>query len=242
MPLNNTRHSPEIQRRLDRDHGEYISHYPVIKCSCQADGEHPKPTCKVCGGSGRVYGRMKRQKGLIGGITAQDKALLVAGIAMPGDLIFSPALGARTVLHDYDMVRLAYGLPHDGDLLTRGNDRLLYLPTAIIAVERHNPFTGLTTSYLPGIHFTVSGRAITWAPDYGPAHGELYSVRYDALFDWVVYPGVTLPRIKRGHYLGQRVLLRKRHLAGIAALIPADLDPDVAYLRDGDGNLLEGTP
>jgi hypothetical protein len=52
--------------------------------------------------------------------------------------------------------------------------------------------------------------------------GAAYAVRYDAIYDWVVYPGVTVQRIDRGAGLGQRVLLRKRHLAGVGAVLPDD--------------------
>jgi hypothetical protein len=40
------------------------------------------------------------------------------------------------------------------------------------------------------------------------------------MYDWVAYPGVTMHRIARGTSLGQRVLLRKRHLAGVKVIIP----------------------
>lgn len=220
MPINNTRHDLILQRRLTRDHGEYVTHYPVLKCSCQQDGDHPKPTCKVCLGSGRVYGSARTVKGLIAGISAQDKALLTAGIAMPGDMTFSPDLRSRVSIHDYDMIRLGYGQPFEGEIVTRGQDTLSYAPANLTDVEFHNPVSGAVTRYTAPADFTVSGRQIAWVSGRGPAHGQRYSVRYYARYDWVVYPGVTLQREQRGTNLGQRVLLRKRHLSGIAANVP----------------------
>lgn len=221
MPINNSRHDVLAQRRLTRTHGEQVSLYRVTVCSCRgSSGEHADPTCAVCGGSGRAYAAGVPVIGLVATISNQDKSLLQSGLAMPADMTFSPDVGIETTIHDYDVIRLGYGLPHEGDVLTRGGDEeLSYLPTQIQRVVRHDPVSGLTTEYPTG--WTVSGRTITWAPSTGPANGAHYTVVYLARFDWVVYPGVTLPRIKRGGYLGQRVLLRKRHLADIVANVPA---------------------
>jgi len=221
MPLNNARHDLIGQRLLTKTHGEHVTLYQVVPCSCRgASGEHADPTCKVCGGSGRAYAAGTRIKGLVAALSSQDKTLLQAGLAMPGDLTFSPEVGNRLSIHDYDMIRLDYGLPHEGDVVERGVDRLLYLPTSIASVDQHDPIVGTRTSYARGADYTVNGQTLAWVAGHGPQRGTAYSVKYDARFDWVVYPGVTLPRRARGTYLGQRVLLRKRHLAGITATIP----------------------
>lgn len=224
MPLSNSKHDLLAQRKLTAENGEHVTLFPVVPCSCRAGSSgHPLPTCKVCGGSGRAYHTAQRVKGLIGGITAQDKALLSSGLAMPGDLTFSPDVKPKIPIHDYDMIRLEYGQPYEGDVLTRmasGPDRLVYLATAIQAVEQHNPASGAIVAYTEGDDFTVAGRLLSWQAGRGPAPGTAYTVRYMALYDWVVYPGVTLQRMDRGTSLGQRVLLRKRHLADVPANLP----------------------
>lgn len=232
MPLNNTRHNLITQRLLTRDEGEHVQHFAAMPCSCRIsvgggpDGKgEADPTCLVCGGTGRTYRAAQRIKGLIATISNQDKALLQAGLAMPGDLTFSPEVAPTIPIHDYDVIRLGYGMAYEGDVLLRGADRLAYLPARVLAVERHDPATGAATAYAEGVDYSISGQSLVWASGRGPATGAAYSVRYDAIFDWVVYPGVTLQRLHRSVSLGQRVLLRKRHLAGIQVMISAPVAP-----------------
>lgn len=218
---NNTYHSQTLQRLLTRTQGEFVSHFIAIRCSCSPEGEHPLATCLVCGGSGRAYERAeKRLKGIVAQINNQDKALLQSGMAMPGDLTFSPDVRPTIPLHDYDIVRLSYAQPYEGDLCTRGEDTTAYVIGRVYVVEQHNPVTGERTRYTQGTDFTTNERQITWLDGRGPAEGDRYSIRYDAIYDWVVYPGVTMQRVQRSVSLGQRVLLRKRHLAGVIAVIP----------------------
>lgn len=226
MPLSNSLHDTQAQRRLTRELGEYITHYPVIVCSCareQADG-HPLPTCQVCGGSGRAYGHGRRVRGLVAALNSADRALLASGLAMPGDMTFSPEVlpVGQLVISDYDVLRLSYGQSYEGDSLIRGDDQLSYHPATIRQVEQHLSHSGGRVWYVEGADFTIEGRRVVWAAGRGPAMGDAYAVRYDAIYDWVVYPGVTVQRVDRGTGLGQRVLLRKRHLAGVSALLPDD--------------------
>lgn len=222
MPLTNARHDILAQRRLTREHGEFVTLYRVMPCSCKGNPEgHPNPICLVCGGSGRAYGMAQDVKGLIAGLNSQDKTLLVSGVAMPGDMTFSPDVVPMIPIHDYDVLRLRYGQPYEGDVLVRGSDDdLNYLPAAILLVEQHDPTTGARTSYALDTDFTLSGLNLVWLDDHGPELGQSYTVKYSAYYDWVAYPGVTMHRIARGTSLGQRVLLRKRHLAGVKVIIP----------------------
>jgi hypothetical protein len=222
MPLSNARHDILGQRRLTREHGEFVTLYRVMPCSCKRNQEgHPDPTCKVCGGSGRAYSLGEQVKGLIAGLNSQDKTLMVSGVAMPGDMTFSPDVTPMIPIHDYDVLRLRYGQPYEGDVLVRGqDDEMNYVPHAVLNVERHDPASGVRSYYEEGIDFTISDRTIVWLAGKGPASGQSYSVKYHAIYDWVAYPGVTMQRVKRGTSLGQRVLLRKRHLAGVKVIIP----------------------
>ena len=223
MPLSNAPHDLLLQRQLTAEHGEFVQLYQVLVCACKAlscEEGRPDPTCKICAGSGRAYAQPITLKGIIAGINTQDRALLQAGLAMPADLTFTPDLTQRIPIHDYDVITLAYGEPYEGDALVRGTrDTLTYRPAQIRTIEAHNPQTGARTVYTSG--YTISGRTITWSAGAGPALGAAYTVAYNAFYEWVVYPGVTLQRVHRGANLGQRVLLRKRHLAGIPVILPA---------------------
>jgi hypothetical protein len=226
MPLSNSLHDIPGQRRLTRELGEYVTHYPVLPCSCareQPEG-HPLPTCQVCGGSGRAYGHGRRVRGLVAALNSGDRTLLQSGLAMPGDMTFSPEVlpAGQLVISDYDVIRLGYGQAYEGDTLIRGEDLLSYRPSLIRLVEQHNSSTGARIWFQRNLDYTIEGRRVVWAAGRGPAMGAAYAVRYDAIYDWVVYPGVTVQRIDRGAGLGQRVLLRKRHLAGVGAVLPDD--------------------
>lgn len=223
MPLSNSKHDLLAQRKLTAENGEVVTHYPVLPCACRGSVGQPVPTCQVCGGSGRAYHAGRSVKGLVAGLNAHDRALLSSGLAMPGDMTFSPDVRPAIPIHDYDVVRLGYGQPYEGDVLIRaasGPDRLAYEVAVVQAVEAHNPTTGVITIYTEGVDFTITGRRLSWLAGRGPATGAAYTVRYMARFDWVVYPGVTLQRMDRGTSLGQRVLLRKRHIADIPVHIP----------------------
>lgn len=214
MALSNSPHDLLSQRRLTRDRGEYVTHFPMQPCSCTgtSDKGQPRPTCRVCAGTGRVYSTGRQLKGLVASINTQDKALLQAGLAMPGDMTFSPDVAPTIPLHDYDMVQLSYSFPYEGDIIVRGTDTLRYSPAQITSVQQHNPHTGQVIIY-SAAEYHIDGMRLVWQSGHGPPSGTAYSVRYEAIIDWIVYPGVTLPRIDRGTGLGQRVLLRKRHLA-----------------------------
>lgn len=226
MSLNNSAGYDLLdQRQLTAQHGEFVTVLPALPCSCRADetpDEHaPDPMCRICHGTGRAYGQSQRVKGVVTGLTPQNKSLTIAGLVLPADLIFTPDPQPTLAVHDYDVIRLGYALPHEGDVLLRGvRDELDYLPGRVWSVVHHDAMQGTATSYTPDVDFTLDGRTLTWLAGHGPAPGMAYSVRYDAYFDWVVYPGLTLRRVKRGTSLGQAVLLRKRHLAGFRLYVP----------------------
>lgn len=219
MPLNNSRHNLPLQRALTDLQGEYVKHYRAVVCSCQGEnGRVAVPDCAVCEGTGLAYtDTFTLLRGVVAEVSKHDKQLLMAGIVMPGDMIFTPDLTVNTVIRDYDKVQLNYAIPYRGDLVNRGKDKLRYTPTAIIACERHDPLTGATTIYTTPEDFTLSGRMIVWNTGAGPAVGESYSVTYDAIVDWIVYPQTTSMRASRGTTLGQKVLLKQRHVFNINA-------------------------
>ncbi len=218
MPLNNSHIDIVEQRRLTKKHGEHVQLYRAMLCSCKIDGEENDPNCRVCRGTGRVYQTPIAVKGIITEISSQDKALVQSGQVMPGDLIFTPDVKVRIPIHDLDVIRLRYGLPYEGDVIKRGADRLAYLPARIDTIEQHDSATGNRTAYA-STAYTLQGKKIVWEVGQGPAAGSYYSVKYSAIYDWVVHAAVTMERVIRKAHLGQRVAMRKRHLAQIEVWI-----------------------
>lgn len=205
-----------------RRHGEWVNYSVGMKCTCTLlqtgsnlpDANRSDPSCKACHGLGWVWQPQPQILGLVSGI-AQHKDLMMAGILTPGDLVFSPDL--RYTLADYDKVQLSWpqGIPYEGELITRGSgatDTTMYGilgvdPSGCIVV---NPTTGAITSYAAGTDFTFSGNTITWTAN-APAAGVIYSLKYAALIDWICFVPPE-PRRERDTNLGQRVVLRKKHV------------------------------
>jgi hypothetical protein len=223
LPANNSHINISGQMDFTRAHGELVHYFVGMKCTCvlqqtgsnYPDANRASPTCMACHGLGWVYQDGGQILGIVSNIQ-QEKELLMAGIAAPGDLVFSPDL--RYVLSDYDKIQLTWpeGIPFEGELITRGTsaadttmyDVLSVLANGCIAV---NPTTGVITQYVPGVDFAYSGNVITWQGSHVPAAGTIYSLKYSALIDWIVFVPPQ-PRRERGTNLGQRVILKKKHI------------------------------
>lgn len=215
--MRNTKINLPKQRELIRRRGDWVVHYLGMKCPCSTNGDanRAQVSCPACGGTGWLYREPMEIRGVIVGIQGQ-KDLAETGIARPGDCVFIPDLTARQP-GDYDLIKFtwAQGEPWEGELIRRGagaTDELYYEAAEILACVTVDVATGATASYKPDLDFTIDGRSITWlAGRPQPAAGNLYSVKYNAFFEWVCFvpPGI---RFERGDYLGERVLLRRRHL------------------------------
>ncbi len=200
-------------------HGDRILWQRATKCSC---GNAPDPAraridCQACHGSGMRYAAPVELVGLVTGVGGREKALMEMGLVAPGDMVLGLAPGQAATLRDYDLVRLTWdaGSPFEGDVLRRGvgpSDRLSYEPARILDVTEVDPSTGAVTTY-PASSYSFAGRLLTWAasPAVQPAGGDTYTVAYDAVFEWVVFVS-PLQRYEAGASLGQRCLLRKRHI------------------------------
>ena len=221
MPFNNSQFS-SLQEQMDfiRRHGEWVYYYTGTKCTCTMfmtgssypDANRANPTCQACGGVGLVWQPQGQILGLVTDIT-QEKNLMDAGIASPGDLIFSPDLRYR--LTDYDKIQMTWegGIPYEGDLIIKGKDQTMYGIQEVITCAQFDPTTGATTTFIPGVDFTFTQgqRNITWlGTPNAPADNTVYSIKYFALIDWIVYP-IPQPRRERGTDLGQKVVLKKKH-------------------------------
>lgn len=202
------------------DHGDRVLWFRATKCSCgrSRDPHRAQPTCVACEGTGWRYDPPVELLALVTGVGGREKSLIEAGLVSPGDMVLGLAPSEPHQLKDWDKIRLTWdpGLPYDGDVLIRGTgstDRLTYEARRIRAVTDVHPATGAVTTYGEGTSFTVAGRELTWvAGQPQPLAGESYTVDYEPNWDWVVLSR-PLSRFERGQSLGQRVLLRQRHLA-----------------------------
>lgn len=196
-----------------------VDHFVGHKCSCSAtqDASRADPNCRACKGTGFWYDAAKRIQGLVTGLSSQ-RMLLESGIAIPGDLIFSSEMLSSDVITDYDKIVLSWdGAPHEGDLLKRGEDDtdfLIYSATDIRSVTRTDPDTGIITTYVAGTDYshTSGSDVITWLSPTRPPTDAVYSVKYLAIFEWLCFQPPA-QRYERGTPLGNRVLLRKKHMA-----------------------------
>jgi len=145
------------------------------------------------------------------------------GYAVPGDCVFSPSLRAREV-QDFDKVTLGYAAPVSGGQIIMRNsanlndnalrslglsnveDRLWYQADCVTWCEDDEGVL-----YTNGVDFSIDGKTLTWG-DNRPRDGQMYTIKYNAFLEWIVYAS-PMTRFDQGRTLGQRVLLRKVHIA-----------------------------
>ena len=212
--------SPFFQRdllRFFRDHAERVNWYQAVLCGCgSSPGAPANIGCKVCGGLGYFYPSAAVTTLAILTAVKQQEVLESAGLVMPGDLVCDQPPGAVS-LAPWDIIITTWsqGLPFEGSVLQRGNgttDNLPYRATKAYECVQTDPLTGSVTTYTEGIDFSVSGKSVTWLGTANqPAEGTLYSVRYNATYEWVVLPPGQV-RVERSQDLGPRTALRKRHV------------------------------
>lgn len=229
MPINNTTgFNTAAMSDFIRRRGERLKYYSGLKCTCTSsilmtgtsyqDPSRANPNCMACKGLGWIWIEAGEILGLITSIS-QHKELLDAGIAAPGDLVLSPDL--RYTLSDYDMIKFRWpeGIPYEGELLTRGaltdTDNTMYGVMEVIQCIVVDPTTGNVKSYKPDVDFTYNkkepARAVTWIGSNTPEEGTVYSLKYSALVEWICF-APPQPRRERGTNLGQKVIMRKKHL------------------------------
>ncbi|KIL42067.1 hypothetical protein SD70_02470 [Gordoniibacillus kamchatkensis] len=228
MPFDNTSGlNISAQREFIMKHGEKVHYYTGMKCTCASsvqptgsnlyDPNRANVSCAACKGIGWVWLDGGKIIGVVENIN-QHKDLLNSGIAAPGDLVFSPDL--RVTLSDYDKIQLTWpqGIPFECELISRGSgasDSTLYGVMNVMQCIAVDPASGTVTAYNSGVDFVYDkntpANQITWQGAHVPAAGVVYSLKYQALVDWIVFTPPQ-PRRERGTNLGQRVILRKRHI------------------------------
>lgn len=223
-----------IERR-----GDEVIHERGIACPCRAQDAYGstilrenKPAtqrrldCEQCGGSGWLYRDARLIRGLVTGVEAgRNRQLLEMGYAVPGDATFSPSLKVGQ-LHDFDRITMLYAVPvDDGQTILRNaarlednalldlglnstEDRLWYNAECVEWCEDQDGVV-----YQQETDFVVEDKKISWSGNR-PADGKFYTLKYNAYLEWIVY-STPLTRFDRARSLGQRVLLRKVHVAMI---------------------------
>lgn len=227
MPFNSSRFNLSNQEAFIRKHGEIVHYFQGMKCSCTLiqdgtaypDANRANPNCKACFGLGWLWLDKGEIRGLVTNIS-QEKNLLQAGIASPGDLVFSP--GLEYTLADNDKIQFTWpeGIPYEGELVVRGGTRSTDINSDMLRYGlldigdqdciQTNPATGVITYFKPNVDFTFNGHLVTWIGNT-PARGSVYSIKYQANIEWIAFIPPQ-PRRERGTNLGQKVILKKKHL------------------------------
>lgn len=208
-----------------------------IACPCR-NGDHyasfikkdGKPanvrrlSCPQCRGDGYIYRDSTCVKGLVTSINpGKDRKLIEMGYAVPGDLTFSPSPRGPKIT-DFDKMTFKFSQPvNAGQVIMRGaaqmeenatyvtdlapeEDRLWYEADCAIWCEDENGVV-----YQCGTDFEFDAHKIVWRGN-APDQGTLYTVKYLAFLEWIAY-NTPFDRVDRHRNLGQRVLLRKKHVA-----------------------------
>jgi hypothetical protein len=180
--------------------------------------------CPACQGDGFIYRNGRNIRGLVTSLDpGRNRHLFEMGYAVPGDVVFSPSLIAGIVT-DFDKVTFCFTSPiNEGQVIMRGahtlennaeyvtdlatnEDRLWYRPGCTIWCEDSDGVV-----YAQSSDFTFEGRKIIWGGN-APDIGTLYTVKYTAYLEWVAY-STPFQRMDNNRSLGQKVLLRKKHVA-----------------------------
>lgn len=234
--------TPGLQEALIQSRGAKMLHEIAISCTCRVedtfaglvgDGKERRrfPFCPRCRGDGWLY----REPMLLTGLTTsirQQRNILDAGIAQPGDMMFSPSMKSQDCAKDHrqvgawDKLTATWTQPlDDGHVLVRGaatqdenkglitnlnedEDRLWYEPGESIWCEDEDGVV-----YSGGADFTLGpGKLIKWIGKR-PLPRKRYTIKYTAYFEWIVFQPPQ-ERIDRNNAnLGQLVFMRKRHIA-----------------------------
>lgn len=232
-----------LQRDLILNRGSTMLHEIAISCTCRVEdtyaGSHAdakerrrEPFCQRCRGDGWLHRDPKVVIGLATSIR-QQRNILDAGIAQPGDMMFSPSLesldcsleGPRKI-GAYDKLTALWSQPlDDGNVLVRGaatldenlglnsfltkdEDRLWYEPDSAIWCEDEEGIV-----YNAGADFVLGpGRVIRWVGNR-PYVKKRYTIKYQAFFEWIVFQPPQERHDRDNADLGQLVFLRKRHIA-----------------------------
>ncbi len=181
-------------------------------------------SCPQCHGDGLIFRNARMVRGLVTSLDpGRNRQLFESGYAVPGDAIFSPSLQVEKI-GDLDRITMQFSENvSEGQVIMRGaanleenrfidtdlseaEDRLWYLADYAIWCEDEDGVL-----YQQGSDFQFDAKKIRWVGN-SPNVGKLYTVKYTAYHEWVVY-ATPFDRVDRNRNLGQRALIRKKHVA-----------------------------
>lgn len=195
------------------EEGEQVKHLIGLRCFCHGPDGQPDPNCTAHEAGGWLYTAEQTITGLVTDIS-QNQELMETGVFIPGDCIFSPLSDHK--VSEGDKIIFTWPLPYgQGDALVRGmtaSDRLYYSAVKGMAcIDEDKVF------YSDGIDYKMDGKSIEWdwtgkvVTGKKPAPGKRYTVKYMAFIEWLAFvPPVS--RISNGQDMGEKVMLRKKHL------------------------------
>lgn len=209
-----------------RQRGDFITWYRGLLCSCggrNGDANRSRLSCAACGGFGYVYHDGVEFRAIVVGVETQPK-LLLAGLADPGDCILITPPRIVEQPSDWDMITFSnftFGDPNYGEVIQRGAvnevDPLMFTALEMQDVASVNYLTGAVNFYEQGVHYTVSGKTLSWIPlsinPIPPITGSNYSVKYRALYEWVVFTSPSI-NFERNTHLGSHCVLKRRDTVG----------------------------
>jgi hypothetical protein len=225
-----------LQEGFINNRGETILHEVGLRCICNNEdlhagqthhGAHPhrrrrKFGCSVCGGEGYVYRNPRKIVALLTSVS-QTRQQIGAGWAEPGDGILSIKPGVLVSGMDKFTFLWPEVVP-EGQVLVRGaaqvsdnltrktdldsdEDLLWYSATGAVHCEDEDG-----VEYDSGSDFILNGsRVIKWVGTK-PAARKVYTIKYKAYLEWLAFFPPDIRR-DRDRDLGQRVGIRKRHVA-----------------------------
>jgi hypothetical protein len=225
----------DLQRQLFEDRQDIVIHEIGLSChNCRNNDPYASTieidgrpniikslACEVCSGNGYIYRNAKAVQGLVTSVHNQNnKDITDLGYATPGDAVFSPNFEAGSI-GEQDRITFTNPTSVDSQLIVRGaatmhenhelktdllmnEDRLWYLPESAVWCEDSNGVV-----YYQGSDFTFLNNKIVWTQ--GPENGTIYTIKYRNYPEWVVYSGI-MERYDRARNLGQKVLLKKKHV------------------------------
>lgn len=199
--------------------------YKAALCPCRSTPTGSQSqNCQACGGNGVLYPTPPENVPVLVSDITQNLDLMQYGLMEDGDLVVSPEPGS---IHfdNFDLILLPWsiGVPTYSEVIVKGNtdtDATSYRILNVTAAWTVDPSAGTSQAYKPGFDFTYDafesttppGKSITWlSTGNAPSDGQLYSIRYDAQFEWVAY-NPPQPRVAFGVDLGQKAVFRKRHI------------------------------
>lgn len=219
--LPEVRLDPEVFQRLVEARGVRCVYRPAVRCPCQRiETGQARIGCPACRGFGIAYPEEleeptiaivqrrspRRTMAPPGDMVAGTVQITFSAGIVPGDGDMLVPDGDRHVVQE--VLRVAENQVDVRDVRARAESvlqnppvprpataRLLY-PDMIrlLACYWLEPKTRALRAGRIGTHFTIAGGLVTFAPGFGPAPGEAFSVRYVAKAAYVLLPAEPVQR------------------------------------------------